>query len=299
MSFLLNALKKSEQAARTGADSGRAGEPGNPRFTRSELALHLAWIVPACALGVWLGLYQLGVLSVIDDERGPGAGDSAAASGSADVAVKGGEPGGEGTPDTQADSLEARRAAIRAERQAAAQAKLEARRAAIRAERQAAAQAKLAARRAAQHPERAPATSTATTGTPQQAQQPREIPAARKAARQAAAQAKLEANRAAQRTAGNSGQPARQPAAARPAAVPAASGDYPGYWQLSDNVRRQLPELQISLLVFSETPADRFVLIDGSRQAEGDTLGNGLELQEIRRDGVLFRFRNQTFLVTP
>ena len=88
MSFLLSALRKSGKAAREGAEPGIPGKdvPGGSRWTRSELAMHLAWIVPTCALLIWLGLHQL-VMSPDTESAtpspghemtGPGAGDAAA-----------------------------------------------------------------------------------------------------------------------------------------------------------------------------------------------------------------------------
>ena len=68
------------------------------------------------------------------------------------------------------------------------------------------------------------------------------------------------------------------------------------YWELPQSVRDDLPELRISVLVYAEEPNDRFLLINGERMREGDTL-NGMVLDEIRRDGAVFRYRKYTFLI--
>ncbi len=70
-------------------------------------------------------------------------------------------------------------------------------------------------------------------------------------------------------------------------------------WELPLAVRRELPELRLSIHVFSPQAQDRFVLINGERRLEGDDLGGGASLVEIRREGVLVRFRDYSFLLEP
>ena len=69
------------------------------------------------------------------------------------------------------------------------------------------------------------------------------------------------------------------------------------YWELPQGVRDTLPEIRISVLVFAEDPGDRFVLSNGQRLVEKDELEGGLVLDEIRRDGAVFRYRKYRFLV--
>ena len=69
------------------------------------------------------------------------------------------------------------------------------------------------------------------------------------------------------------------------------------YWELPDSVRADLPEIKFSVLVYALKPADRFVLINGQRLGEGDTVQPGLLVNEIRRDGVVFSYRLYNFLV--
>jgi len=70
-----------------------------------------------------------------------------------------------------------------------------------------------------------------------------------------------------------------------------------GYWDLPDAVRAEVPEIKFSVLVYATDPADRFVLINGRRLAEGDSAQAGLVVEEIQRDGVLFSYRLYRFLV--
>lgn len=70
-----------------------------------------------------------------------------------------------------------------------------------------------------------------------------------------------------------------------------------GYWELPDAIRTEVPEIKFSVLVYAADPADRFVLVNGQRLAEGDSLKPGLVVEEIRRDGVVFSYRLYQFLV--
>lgn len=106
--------------------------------------------------------------------------------------------------------------------------------------------------------------------------------------------------------------PAASPpvAAPPPAAVPPAAAQpvaqapqqpaleqLPLFWQLPLNVRKDLPALKLSMHVYSPTPAQRFVILNGNRQKEGDDLGADVRLNEIRVDGAVLEFHGQRFLV--
>lgn len=86
--------------------------------------------------------------------------------------------------------------------------------------------------------------------------------------------------------------PASPPVAAAPALEP-----LPAYWQLPYNVRKELPDLKMSMHVYSATPAQRFVVLNGNRQVEGDELGGDVRIAEIRTDGVVLTYHGQRFLV--
>jgi len=70
-----------------------------------------------------------------------------------------------------------------------------------------------------------------------------------------------------------------------------------GYWELPDSIRADVPEIKFSVLVYAASPSDRFVLVNGQRLGEGDSLKPGLVVKEIRRDGVVFSYRLYQFLV--
>jgi general secretion pathway protein B len=69
------------------------------------------------------------------------------------------------------------------------------------------------------------------------------------------------------------------------------------FWQIPQALRDDLPEFRINVLVYAEKPEDRFLLINGQRLVEKEEFADGIVLDEIRRDGAVFLFRNYRFLV--
>jgi general secretion pathway protein B len=70
-------------------------------------------------------------------------------------------------------------------------------------------------------------------------------------------------------------------------------------WDLPLAVRRELPDLEVSIHVFSTKPEDRFVLINGERRLEGAALGGGARLLEVAREGAIVEYRDYRFLLRP
>jgi len=69
------------------------------------------------------------------------------------------------------------------------------------------------------------------------------------------------------------------------------------YWELPDAIRAKVPEMKFTVLVYAKDPADRFVLINGQRYGQGDEVQQDLVVREIRRKGVVFKYRLYKFLV--
>ncbi|NIV20411.1 MAG: GspB domain-containing protein, partial [Gammaproteobacteria bacterium] len=69
------------------------------------------------------------------------------------------------------------------------------------------------------------------------------------------------------------------------------------YWELPKDVRESLPPFKISVLVYAENAEDRFILMNGARQVQADTVVPELQLVEIQRDRVIFSHRNYRFYV--
>jgi general secretion pathway protein B len=59
----------------------------------------------------------------------------------------------------------------------------------------------------------------------------------------------------------------------------------------------QLPELHLDLHVYSETPSDRFIIINMTKYAEGATLREGPRVTEITPEGVLLEHQGMAFLL--
>lgn len=82
-----------------------------------------------------------------------------------------------------------------------------------------------------------------------------------------------------------------QPAPRKPA-VPAL----PSIWEMPYAVRKDLPAIALTMHVYSSVPAERFVVVEGERHVEGDDLGDGVTLQEIRNDGIVLDFKGKRFV---
>lgn len=87
-----------------------------------------------------------------------------------------------------------------------------------------------------------------------------------------------------------------------PAPVPLtnALGAAPGDLALADlaaPLRATLPPLRVSMHVYAEDPARRFAIVDGVRLREGEALVEGLQLIEIRRDGLRLAWQGRSLWV--
>jgi general secretion pathway protein B len=87
------------------------------------------------------------------------------------------------------------------------------------------------------------------------------------------------------------------PAAAprRVARQPAAPA-LPVVWELPYTIRKDLPELNLTMHLYAPVPGERFVVIDGERYVEGDDIAEGVNLHEIRTDGMVLDFKGKRFV---
>jgi general secretion pathway protein B len=88
-----------------------------------------------------------------------------------------------------------------------------------------------------------------------------------------------------------------KPSPRRSRGLQAHESELISFWQIPQALRDDLPEFRINVLVYAEKPQDRFLLINGQRLIEKEEFTNGVILDEIRRDGAVFRYRNYRFLV--
>lgn len=71
--------------------------------------------------------------------------------------------------------------------------------------------------------------------------------------------------------------------------------DVPTYYDLPFATRKALPQLRMSMHVYTADPKQRFVILDGARMVEGDSTPDNVALREIRPDGVILEFQGQRF----
>jgi general secretion pathway protein B len=60
-------------------------------------------------------------------------------------------------------------------------------------------------------------------------------------------------------------------------------------------IRREIPSIAIMFHAYSSDPGERRVMINGNMAKEGETLDEGLGLQQITPDGVIFLYRGYRF----
>jgi general secretion pathway protein B len=93
----------------------------------------------------------------------------------------------------------------------------------------------------------------------------------------------------------------RAVAAAQPAPPPAPFQPppeaLPSLASLDAGTRSQLPPLKLSMHVYAEEPAQRFVILDGRRLGEGASPHAGVVLEEIRRDGLVLSVDGRRLLL--
>ena len=65
--------------------------------------------------------------------------------------------------------------------------------------------------------------------------------------------------------------------------------------QLAYDLQSALPDLKVSVHVYSPTPSSRLTRIDNTIYREGDLINNELKLEEITQDGLIMSIRNKRF----
>ncbi len=61
-------------------------------------------------------------------------------------------------------------------------------------------------------------------------------------------------------------------------------------------MRKDLPDLTLTMHMYAVDPHERFVVIKGERHVEGDDLGDGVILHEIRADGIVLDYKGTRFV---
>lgn len=101
--------------------------------------------------------------------------------------------------------------------------------------------------------------------------------------------------------------PPSEPISAMPAAetppppAPAAgmpdAGGVPTLFQLPFATRRGLPEIAVTMHMYSADPERRFALVNGTRVGDGSSLEGGLEVVRILPSGVQLRYEGTEFIL--
>jgi len=91
-------------------------------------------------------------------------------------------------------------------------------------------------------------------------------------------------------------EPPPEIASIKPAALP-AKNDIPFLYELPTEFRRAVPKLNINVFVYAKEPKERFVMIDMEKYKTGQMIKDGLELNEIRPDSLVVRYHNQIFQI--
>ncbi len=76
----------------------------------------------------------------------------------------------------------------------------------------------------------------------------------------------------------------------KPAALQA-----PKWYELAPQIRDALPNLSVSMLVYSKKPEDRWININGFKKRQGEEISAGLKLEEITPDGAIFNYQGHRF----
>ena len=87
--------------------------------------------------------------------------------------------------------------------------------------------------------------------------------------------------------------PEKAPPARLGGVEPAASDV--AHLRLPPEVASKLPPTRVTVHVYSEDPAKRFVLINSLRAQEGERIESGVMIEEIRPDGVILSFEGHRF----
>lgn len=61
--------------------------------------------------------------------------------------------------------------------------------------------------------------------------------------------------------------------------------------------RRQVPELNINVFVYDENPQQRFVIIDMTKYTTGEKIAEGMQLEEILADSLLVQYKGKKFRI--
>ncbi len=91
-------------------------------------------------------------------------------------------------------------------------------------------------------------------------------------------------------------EPFASPALA-PAVLPPANAAPPALASLPESLRRELPPLVAGGAMYSDTPANRMLIINGQLWHEGDKVTPDVTLEQIKLKGAILSYKGQRFSI--
>lgn len=82
-----------------------------------------------------------------------------------------------------------------------------------------------------------------------------------------------------------------------PKKMQTAGKSLPELDELPLSIRQEIPEISISVHIYSDSPSERLVNINGSIRHEGDMLTSGIKLIEITDSGVILSYKDSRFYI--
>lgn len=298
MSLLLDALKKSEAQRRRGStptiDLTRTPSSGSPRRPVSRWLFVLLAVVPLVAAAPWLWPR---VSDWIGEQRGSGQAGQLADGASQNAAVAESEsaPGGEieAVAPTQAPAPVAGASSPR--RVAAVDAASP-----ETAEVEGGAGTSPASGVAGGGPDSVPPATDGDTVAGGVSTEPETAPAASSPDAGASVQElrrRMEARQREAMDAQSAAEPAEEPVPEPSRQVSSPAENFIRPWELPQAQRAEFPELRLTVHFYAESAAERFVLINGERYREGQRVGPGTRLAEIRQRGAVVEFGSYRVLI--
>jgi general secretion pathway protein B len=93
-------------------------------------------------------------------------------------------------------------------------------------------------------------------------------------------------------------EPVSEPPLAIAAPAPApADAPVPRLRELPSAQRSEIPPHRLSVHVYSDSPAGRFVILNSAKMREGEQAADGLRVHAIRPDGVVLQHAQTRFFV--
>jgi general secretion pathway protein B len=78
---------------------------------------------------------------------------------------------------------------------------------------------------------------------------------------------------------------------------PEKARNIPFLREMAPSFRRNVPKLNINVFVYAENPNDRFVIIDMKKYRTGQETSEGMEIKEIKSNSLVLNYNNRTFQI--